>query len=163
WVWLWATSPTAPAPGRPWPPCCASGSTATRWTNCGPPRAELPSWAGWGSCWAATGPGAGARSTSLGRAGAASPRWSSRAAAGGGQLRGAELGGQRRGRARLAAEAEVAGERLVAAVRDARGGWWKSRVARRLVRVVRALLALREHPKFLLVRMLGLLREVIQE
>jgi pyruvate,water dikinase len=36
-------------------------------------------------------------------------------------------------------------------------------VARRLVRVVRALLALREHPKFLLVRTLGVLREVIQE
>jgi pyruvate,water dikinase len=81
----------------------------------------------------------------------------------GGQLRGAEPGAHRREHARLAADAEAAGEQLVAAVRATRGGWWKSRVARRLVRVVRALMALREHPKFLLVRTLGALREVILE
>jgi pyruvate,water dikinase len=95
------------------------------------------------------------------------PRWHEHPAlvlqAVGGQLRGAEPGGHRREHARLAAEAQAAGERLVDSVRATRGGWWKSRVARRLVRVVRALLALREHPKFLLVRMLGVLREVILE
>jgi pyruvate,water dikinase len=81
----------------------------------------------------------------------------------GGQLRSAEPGTHRREHARLAAEAEVARERLVAAVRGTRGGWWKARVTRRLVRVVRALLALREHPKFLLVRVLGVLRELMLE
>jgi pyruvate,water dikinase len=81
----------------------------------------------------------------------------------GAQLRGTEAGAHRREHARLAAEAEEAGARLVAAVRATRGGWWKARVARRLVRVSRALMALREHPKFFLVRMLGLLREVILE
>jgi pyruvate,water dikinase len=81
----------------------------------------------------------------------------------GGQLRGAEFGAHRWEHARLAAEAEAAGEHLVAAVQATRGGWWKGRVARRMVRVVRALLALREHPKFFLVRILGPLREVIQE
>jgi pyruvate,water dikinase len=95
------------------------------------------------------------------------PRWREQPAlvlqAVGGQLRGADLGNHRREHARLAAEAVAAGERLVAAVRGTRGCWWKSWVARRLVRVVRALLALREHPKFLLVRMLGVLREVILE
>src|SRR5262249_50252257 len=95
------------------------------------------------------------------------PRWREQPAlvlqAVGGQLRGAEPGAHRREHARLAAEAEAAGQSLVAAVRATRGGWWKSRVARRLVRVVRALLALREHPKFLLVRVLGVLREVILE
>jgi pyruvate,water dikinase len=81
----------------------------------------------------------------------------------GGQLRGAELGAHRREHARLAEEAEAAGERLVASVRATQGGWWKSQVVRRLVRVMRALMALREHPKFLLVRTLGVLREVILE
>jgi pyruvate,water dikinase len=95
------------------------------------------------------------------------PRWREEPAlvlqAVGAQLRGAELGAHRREHARLATEAEAARERLLAAVRATRGGWWKSRVARRLVRVMRALMALREHPKFLLVRGLGVLREVIRE
>jgi pyruvate,water dikinase len=95
------------------------------------------------------------------------PRWREQPAlvlqAVGAQLRGAEPGAHRREHARLAREAEAAGERLVAAVRATPGGWWKSRVVRRLVRVQRALMALREHPKFLLIRTLGVVREAIRE
>jgi rifampicin phosphotransferase len=60
--------------------------------------------------------------------------------------------------ARLQAKAEAAGERLVAAA----GGPLSRRWVERLVRVVRYGLGLREHPKFLLIRTMGLLCEEIR-
>ncbi|ATB33473.1 phosphoenolpyruvate synthase [Melittangium boletus] len=58
----------------------------------------------------------------------------------------------------LAARAEAAGERLVAASRRGLTGAMRARVARRLVRLARMGSGLREHPKFLLVRILELVR-----
>lgn len=60
--------------------------------------------------------------------------------------------------ARLQAEAEAAGARLVAAAGGPLGQRWVSR----LVRVARYGLGVREHPKYLLVRCMGLVRDEIQ-
>lgn len=60
--------------------------------------------------------------------------------------------------ARGAGSAEAAVNRLAAAVRRTRGGWLKARLVRGAARRLRALAGLRESPKFLLVRLLGLAR-----
>ncbi|ATB39021.1 phosphoenolpyruvate synthase [Cystobacter fuscus] len=65
--------------------------------------------------------------------------------------------------AALAARAEAAGERLVAASRRGLTGSLRARLARRWVRLARAGLGLREHPKFLLVRVLELVRDAVLE
>lgn len=75
----------------------------------------------------------------------------------GGLLR-KEAGEHRAHFRRLQAEAEAAGERLVAAA----GGAVARRWVGRLVRFVRFRLGLREHPKYLLIRCLGLVREEVQ-
>lgn len=72
-------------------------------------------------------------------------------------------GEHRRRHVALATEAEAAGERLVAAARRGLWGWLRARLVRRLVRLARAGSGLREHPKFLLVRLLGAVREAFRE
>jgi phosphohistidine swiveling domain-containing protein len=72
-------------------------------------------------------------------------------------------GAHRRHHLALAAEAEAAGERLVAAARRGFWGPLRARLVRRLVRLARAGSALREHPKFLLVRLLSAVREAFRE
>jgi pyruvate,water dikinase len=62
-------------------------------------------------------------------------------------------------RGRQAAEAEV--ERLIAALRRTRGGRVKARLARAAARRMRALIGLREAPKFAVVRLLGLMRQAL--
>jgi pyruvate,water dikinase len=62
-------------------------------------------------------------------------------------------------RGRRAAEAEV--ERLITALRPTRGGPVKARLARAAARRMRALIGLREAPKFAVVRILGLMRQVL--
>jgi pyruvate,water dikinase len=65
--------------------------------------------------------------------------------------------------AALATKAEAAGARVVAASRHGLTGWLRARLARRLVRLARAGSGLREHPKFLLVRILDLVRAAVHE
>ncbi len=55
-------------------------------------------------------------------------------------------------------EAEAAIEPLVTAVRQTRGGWLKSRLARIAARRVRAVAGLRETPKFFMIRVFGIAR-----
>jgi pyruvate,water dikinase len=63
----------------------------------------------------------------------------------------------------LAAQAEVGAARLLTAARRGPLGWLRGPLARRLIRIGRAGLGLREHPKFLLVRVLDLVRDAVRE
>ncbi|WNG16996.1 phosphoenolpyruvate synthase [Cystobacter fuscus] len=63
----------------------------------------------------------------------------------------------------LTARAEAAGERLIAASRRGLTGGLRARLARRWVSLARAGMGLREHPKFLLVRVLELVRDAVLE
>lgn len=63
----------------------------------------------------------------------------------------------------LRAEAEAASARLIAASRRGAMGWVRGAVTQRLIAVGRTGMGLREHPKFLLVRMLELVREAVRE
>jgi pyruvate,water dikinase len=65
--------------------------------------------------------------------------------------------------AQLAAAGKVAGVRLVGAARQGRWGVVRGPLVRRLVRVALNLLPVREHPKYLMIRLRGLVREVILE
>ena len=58
-----------------------------------------------------------------------------------------------------AAEADI--ERLIAALRQTRLGWLKARIARLAARRMRALVGLRETPKFTIIRMFGKVRELL--
>ncbi len=59
----------------------------------------------------------------------------------------------------LAAQAEI--ERLVAAVRQTRGGWLKTKLARFAASRMRALMGLRESPKFFAIRTMGTIRQTL--
>ena len=73
-------------------------------------------------------------------------------------------GGEHRAHhAALATQAEAAAERLIAASRRGLLGWMRAGLVRRLVRVARTGMGLREHPKFLLVRVLDLVRDAVRE
>ena len=65
--------------------------------------------------------------------------------------------------ASLATQAEAVAGRVLAAAGRGPLGWVRARLVRRWIRVHRAGMALREHPKFLLVRMLALVREAVRE
>jgi pyruvate,water dikinase len=80
-----------------------------------------------------------------------------------GNLEHHEPGEHRRKHQRLVAEAEEEAGRLIAAARRGPFGWLRKPVARRLIRVTRSLLPMREHPKFLLIRAMGYIRETILE
>jgi len=62
---------------------------------------------------------------------------------------------------RGAQTAEVEIDRLVTALHGTRGGWLKARLARWAARRMRALVGLREAPKFAVVRIMGLMRRVL--
>lgn len=93
------------------------------------------------------------------------PRWredpSSLLAAVAGNLAHDEPGAHRAGHARQAAEAEAAAQRLVAEAGWGWLGWLRRPLARRLVRVHRALMPLREHPKLALVQAGDALRTLV--
>jgi pyruvate,water dikinase len=80
-----------------------------------------------------------------------------------GNLGQAEPGLHRRRHAELAAEGEAAAARLAEAVRHGPAGPLKAAVVRRQTRVARKLMAVREHPKFLLVRIMALVRAALLE
>jgi pyruvate,water dikinase len=93
------------------------------------------------------------------------PRWRDepsllfRAITGG--LSGGEAGGHRRKYEAQVAEGEKAARRLVAAAGRGPLGPWRGWWVGRLCRVARAGMGLREHPKFALVRMLGVARREV--
>jgi pyruvate,water dikinase len=62
-------------------------------------------------------------------------------------------------RGRQAAEAEI--DRLVMALRGTRGGWIKAGLARKAAYRMRALVGLREAPKFAVVRIFGIMRQAL--
>ncbi|MCI0395276.1 MAG: phosphoenolpyruvate synthase [Chloroflexi bacterium] len=80
-----------------------------------------------------------------------------------GNLQTGEMGGHRRHHQQLAAEGLAAGERLVQVARRGFLGPIRARLVQRLVRVARGYLPVREHPKFLFIRLLGHIREIIVE
>lgn len=75
----------------------------------------------------------------------------------------AEPGLHRRHQAELAAAGEAAIPRLAAAVRHGALGPLRAALVTRLARVARSLLACREHPKYLMIRLLGVARTVFLE
>ncbi|MCK6521632.1 phosphoenolpyruvate synthase [Myxococcota bacterium] len=73
-----------------------------------------------------------------------------------GALHAGEPGGHRAHHDRMKALGDSAVERLVSAARRGAWGWLKAPLVRRLATVYRQLFALREHPKFALIRVLDL-------
>ena len=80
-----------------------------------------------------------------------------------GNLLSAEEGGHRAHHARLAALAEAVSARLIDEAGRGALGWLRRPAVRRLVRVHREHTPLREHPKFMLVRVLDLVRRTVVE
>lgn len=78
-------------------------------------------------------------------------------------LQNSEPGAHRTRHAQMAAEGNAAAARLVEAARQGPLGFIRAPIVRRLARVARNLIAIREHPKYLLIRLRGLVREVILE
>ncbi|MBN1582084.1 MAG: phosphoenolpyruvate synthase [Anaerolineae bacterium] len=62
-------------------------------------------------------------------------------------------------RGKQSAKAEI--DRLAEALRGTRGGWFKARLAHWAARRMRALVGLREAPKFTLVRLFGIMRQAL--
>ncbi|WP_438028133.1 phosphoenolpyruvate synthase [Sorangium sp. So ce233] len=79
-----------------------------------------------------------------------------------GNLTQGEVGEERRRHARLGEQAEAAAARLVAAARRGRLGGVRALVAARLIRVARHHMALREHPKFLMIQLIELVRREVK-
>jgi len=80
-----------------------------------------------------------------------------------GSLGYAEAGAHRVHHRQMMAEGEAAGEQVVAAANHGLLGPLKARVIGRLVRAGRNLTAVREHPKYLLIQILGMVRTAILE
>ncbi|HXF62460.1 MAG TPA: PEP-utilizing enzyme, partial [Caldilineaceae bacterium] len=78
-------------------------------------------------------------------------------------LEAAAPGSHRAKQVELATAGEVAGRQLIAAAKQGPLGFLRSRFVARLVRVARALMAVREHPKFVLIRLRGLIRPAVLE
>ena len=76
-------------------------------------------------------------------------------------LQNSTSGAHRAKQAQLAAAGEAAGERLITAARRGPGGPLRAALVRRLVRVARNLAPIREHPKYAIMRLRGLVRAVI--
>lgn len=80
-----------------------------------------------------------------------------------GSLRAEAPGLHRAQHARQAREGEAAARRLIAASRHGILGSLRGALAHRMTRVMRGLMAGREHPKFILIRTLGLVKPVLQD
>ncbi|WP_437669167.1 phosphoenolpyruvate synthase [Sorangium sp. So ce131] len=79
-----------------------------------------------------------------------------------GNLTQGEVGEHRRRHVRLGELGEEAAARLVAAAREGRFGAVRARAAARLVRIARHQMALREHPKYLMIQLLDLVRREVK-
>ncbi|ULL13084.1 phosphoenolpyruvate synthase [Paenibacillus sp. H1-7] len=62
-----------------------------------------------------------------------------------------------------AREAEAAARELVDRVRALPFGWLRAKLLSRLVRVYRSMMGLREHPKYMMIRLFGFIRQAMQE
>ena len=78
-------------------------------------------------------------------------------------LQNSEPGAHRSRHAQMEADGEAAATRLVAAAHKGPLGFIRAAMVRRLARVARNLMPIREHPKYMLIRLRGLVREVILE
>ncbi|MCJ7626622.1 MAG: phosphoenolpyruvate synthase [Anaerolineaceae bacterium] len=65
--------------------------------------------------------------------------------------------------ARLAVEGEAAAKRLIAAARQGKLGFIRAIIARRVTRAVRHYAAVREHPKYLLICAVGIMKQLLLE
>ncbi len=74
-----------------------------------------------------------------------------------------EAGNHRAHHQKMAREGEAAADKLEAAVRHGLLGRLRARLVRRLVRVGRNHMAAREHPKFLIIQIMGLVRTAVLE
>ena len=80
-----------------------------------------------------------------------------------GNLRRAQAGTHRQGHEALQQQAEASVARLIAQARRGLLGPLRAALVRRLLHVGRVLIGVREHPKFYLMRVMGLLRELVVE
>jgi pyruvate,water dikinase len=80
-----------------------------------------------------------------------------------GNLRQSEPGTHRAHHQKLAADAESAARRLIESASEGPLGLLRGSIMRRMVRVARNLLPVREHPKFLLIKTLDLIRTTLLE
>ncbi len=80
-----------------------------------------------------------------------------------GNLAESEPGKHRKQHQRLAQEGEEARDRLIQSAGRGFWGWLKKPLVRRLTRVHRNMMGAREHPKWLLIRVLGLAKEVFKD
>lgn len=80
-----------------------------------------------------------------------------------GNLQQPTAGAHRAQHAAMAAEGEAAANRLVAAAAGGLFGPVRQRLVRRLARVLRNSMAVREHPKFLLIQVVGEVRKAVLE
>lgn len=80
-----------------------------------------------------------------------------------GNLQTGKPGAHRQHQRQLAAAGTAAGERLIQAAQHGLLGPLRAKAVRRLVRVVRGYVSTREHPKFMIIRLFGLVRTVMEE
>ncbi|MEK6256771.1 MAG: PEP-utilizing enzyme, partial [Chloroflexota bacterium] len=78
-------------------------------------------------------------------------------------MQNASPGAHRLHHAKLVAAGEAAGERLIQAAQHGLFGALKARIARRMVKVVRNMMPIREHPKYFLVRIMDFAKQVLLE
>lgn len=78
-------------------------------------------------------------------------------------MRAMEPGEHRRKFEQGVQEAEAAGRELIARLRGRRFGWFKVLVMKRLLKVFRVLMGLREHPKYYMIRQFGRIRLALLE
>ncbi|NOU93695.1 phosphoenolpyruvate synthase [Paenibacillus sp. LMG 31456] len=76
-------------------------------------------------------------------------------------MRTMEEGEHRERFAQGAIEAEEATRELIGRLRDLPFGWFKAKLMSRLIQVFRNLMAIREHPKYLMIQMFGIIRRAL--
>lgn len=80
-----------------------------------------------------------------------------------GNLKSGDKGTHRTHFAKMAQEADAAAERLAALARRQRGGRLKTVLVKRWIKVLRAYMPTREHPKFLLVKIFKMARDLLMQ